>query len=80
MAKKDLLVPPVAFICNNSSLLTTLRLIENVSPGFFTIRPCYFFFVYCRMHFLILGRSVGKKKAKIKLEKESGARRQGTSA
>ena len=42
----------------------------------------FFCFVYCRMHFLILGRSVGerKKKAKIKLEKESGARRPGTSA
>ena len=26
------------------------------------IRPCPFFFVYCRMHFLILGRSVGKRK------------------
>ena len=41
-----------------------------------------FFFVYCRMRFLILGRSVGKgkKKTKIKLEKESGARRPGTSA
>ena len=34
------------------------------------------------MRFLILGRSVGKgkKKTKIKLEKESGARRPGTSA
>ena len=33
-----------------------------------------FFFVYCRMRFLILGRSVGKEKKrnKKKLEKESG--------
>ena len=46
------------------------------------LRPSSFFFVYCRMHFLILGRSVGKekKKGKIKLEKESGTRRPGTSA
>ena len=36
----------------------------------FMIRPSPFFFVYCRTHFLILGRSVGKRKknTKIKLE------------
>jgi len=41
-----------------------------------------FFFVYCRMRLLILGQSVGKgkEKTKTKLEKESGARRPGTSA
>ena len=41
-----------------------------------------FFFVYCRMRFLILGRSVRKrkKKRKNKIGKLFGARRPGTSA
>ena len=46
------------------------------------LRPSPFFFVF-RMRFLILGRSDAKikiKNAKIKLEKEPGARRPGTSA
>ena len=47
---------------------------------FLVLRPSPFYFVYCRMRFLILGRSVGKikKKRKNKIGKLSGARRPGT--
>ena len=41
---------------------------------FMHVRPFPFFFVYCRMRFLILGRSVAKEKKrnkKKKIEKES---------
>ena len=40
-----------------------------------------FFFVYCLMRFLVLGRSVGKRKqkSKNKIGKLAGARRPGTS-
>ena len=31
-----------------------------------------FFFVYRRMHFLILGRSVGKEKQKVKKKENNG--------
>ena len=55
---------------------------QALPTGMLRPSPLFFFFVYCRMRSLILGRSVGKRKknAKIKLEKESGARRPGTSA
>ena len=33
-------------------------------PIGFRLRPSPVFFVYCRMRFLILGRSVGKRKKK----------------
>ena len=50
------------------------------SKRFPAVRPSLFF-VYCRMRFLTLGRSVGKgKKDNKKIEKEPGARRPGTSA
>ena len=50
--------------------------------AFYPAKAIPFFFVYCRMRFLILGRSVGKrkKKRKNKIGKLSGARRPGTSA
>ena len=35
-------------------------------PALIQLRPSPFFFVYCRMRFLILGRSVGKRKKKAK--------------
>ena len=40
----------------------------------------FLFFVYCRMRFLILGRSVGKRKKKRKNKIGKGVWRPGTSA
>ena len=58
------------------------NLIFRINYKFLTIEDKAIpFFVYCRMRFLIFGRSVRKGKKKQKnLEKESGARRRGTSA
>ena len=60
------------------------RVFKLVEAGVYLLgeRPSPFVFVYCRMHFLILGRSVGKtkKKRKYKIGKLSGARRPATSA
>ena len=38
---------------------------------FMLVRPSPFLFVYCRMRFLILGRSVGKRKKKTKIKLEN---------
>ena len=65
----------------NGTVITIMKDYRcNVSFPQFRRFP--FFVVYCRTRFLILGRSVGKrkKKHKNKIGKLSGARRPGTSA